>query len=244
VRVLAIGAHPDDVDLYAGGLVAGLTRRGVEVILCDLTAGELGTRGTPELRAREAAEAARILGVASRECLALPDMGIDRTDASQTRAVVEAMRRARPELVLAPWEVDLHPDHRETAHLVRRARFLARVPRWPADGDPCRPGPILFYEQKTPFEPHLVVDIGDVRDVKREAVRAFSSQFFREPDDPVRTEISDPAFHEMLDARSRVHGSRIGVTWGEGYRREEPEAVHDPVHLLTAGGLAREVGRS
>jgi bacillithiol biosynthesis deacetylase BshB1 len=244
VTVLAFGAHPDDVDLYAGGLVAALTRRGVEVVLCDLTAGELGTRGTPELRAEEAEEAARILGIETRECLGLPDGGIVRTDEAQTRAVVESMRRYRPELILAPYEVDLHPDHREAAHLVRRARFFARVDRFDATGDPCRPGPILFYEQKIPLEPHLVVDIGEVREVKREAVRAFSSQFFRAPDDPVRTEISEPEFHEMLDARSRAHGSRIGVTWGEGYRRDEPQAVQDPVHLLPGTRLARKVEHS
>jgi bacillithiol biosynthesis deacetylase BshB1 len=226
VKALAFGAHPDDVELYAGGLVAALVQSGAEVAIVDLTAGELGTRGTPQGRAAEAAEAARILG-ARRECLRLPDAGIARTDAAQTRAVVEAFRRHAPDLVLAPWEVDLHPDHRETAHLVRRARFLARVARFDAAGPPCRPGPILFYEQKVPFEPHLVVDIGPVRDVKRRAVAAFASQFTRAPEDPVRTEISEPEFHDMLDARSRAHGARIGVTWGEAYRRDEPQAVLD-----------------
>jgi len=232
LKVLAVGAHPDDVDLYAGGLVAALVRAGLDVAMVDLTAGEMATRGTPELRAREAAEAARILGVASRECLGLPDGCIVRTDEAQTRALVEAMRRHRPALVLAPWEEDLHPDHRETAHLVRRARFFARVGGYPADGEPCRPGPILFYEQKIPFEPHLVVDVGAVREIRLAAVGAFASQFFRDPDDPLRTEISDPAFHEMLEARSRERGARIGVAWGEGYRQEGPRAVLDVRHLV------------
>ena len=244
MTVLAFGAHPDDVDLYAGGLVALLARQGAKVVLCDLTRGELGTRGTPELRAVEAAEAARILGAAERECLGLPDGGIVRTDRVQERAVVEAMRRWRPELVLAPWEVDLHPDHREAAHLIRRARFFARVSRFAAAGAPCLPGPILFYEQKIPFDPHLVVDIGGVREIKLEAIRAFSSQFFRAPDDPIRTEISEPEFHEMLDARSRVHGARIGVGWGEGYRRDEPQAVRDAVELLPVAALLKQVERS
>jgi bacillithiol biosynthesis deacetylase BshB1 len=236
VRVLAIGAHPDDVDLYAGGLVAGLARRGATVALVDLTAGELGTRGTPEIRAEEAAAAARALGVASRECLGLPDGGLVATDPGQTRALVEAMRRHRPELILAPWPDDPHPDHREAAGLARRARFLARVARWPADGEPFRPGPILFYEQKTPFEPDLVVDVGADLEAKRAAIRAFATQFFREPDDPVETEISDPGFHAMLEARSKVHGARIGVAWGEGYKRDEPFAVRDPLVLLPGAG--------
>ncbi len=234
MNVVAFGAHPDDVDLYAGGLVAGLARRGAQVFLVDVTAGELGTRGTPEIRAAEAAEAGRILGAASRECLGLPDGGLVGTDPAQTRAVVEAMRRHRPDLVIAPWEVDLHPDHRETAALVRRARFLARVARWPADGEPYRPGPILFYEQKVPFEPDVVVDVGGDLERKRAAVRAFATQFFRGPDDRTgpETEISDPAFHTALEARSRVHGARIGVEWGEGYKRDEPQAVHDPLTVI------------
>lgn len=236
MRVLAIGAHPDDVDLYAGGLVAALAAAGAWVSLADLTAGELATRGTPELRAKEAGEAARLLGVAGRECLRLPDGGIRRTDPDQTRALVELMRRHRPELVLAPWEEDLHPDHRETHHLVRRARFFARVGGFPAEGEPCRPGPVLFYEQKVPFEPDVVVDIGAVRETKLAAIAAFSSQFVRDPADPLRTEISDPEFHAMLEARSRERGGRIGVTWGEGYRREGPQPVRDVRHLFPEAG--------
>jgi bacillithiol biosynthesis deacetylase BshB1 len=236
VTVVAFGAHPDDVDLYAGGLVAALTRKGIEVVLVDLTAGEMASRGTPELRAEEAERAARILGVARRECLEFPDGGVCATDDTQMRAVVEAMRRHRPGLILAPWEVDLHPDHPQTAWLVRRARFFARLSRFRAEGPVCRPGPILFYEQKIPFEPDLVVDIGETRETKLEAIRAFSSQFSRDPDDPVATEISDPEFHEMLSARSRVHGSRIGVTWGEGYRRDEPQPITDATTLIPDGG--------
>jgi N-acetylglucosamine malate deacetylase 1 len=232
VRVVAFAAHPDDVELYAGGLCAALAKAGAVLALVDLTRGELGTRGNAGTRAREAAEAARILGAASRECLDLPDGGISAADPGHARAVVEALRRHRPSLVLAPWDVDPHPDHRETALLVRRARFLARLPKLDAAGEPCRPGPILFYEQKTPFEPDVVVDIGAVLETKRAAVRAYASQFTREAGDPARTEISEAAFHGMLEARSRVHGSRIGATWGEGYKREGPQAVSDPRHLF------------
>ncbi len=235
MRVAAFAAHPDDVELYAGGLCASLVRAGATLALVDLTRGELGTRGDVGTRGREAAEAARILGAASRECLDLPDGGVSSADAEHVRAVVEALRRHRPALVLAPWDVDPHPDHRETALLVRRARFLARLPRFAAEGEPFAAGPVLFYEQKTPFEPDVVVDIGAVLDVKRSAVRAYASQFTRPPGDPARTEISEPSFHEMLEARSRVHGARIGVTWGEGYKREGPQPVLDPRHLF--GGV-------
>jgi bacillithiol biosynthesis deacetylase BshB1 len=232
MRVVAFAAHPDDVELYAGGLCAGLTRAGATLALVDLTRGELGTRGDAATRQREAREAARILGAASRECLGLPDGGLCGSDPAQARAVVEALRRHRPTLLLAPWETDPHPDHRETALLVRRARFLARLPRYVAAGEPFTPGPVLWYEQKTPFEPDVVVDIGAHLETKRAAIRAFASQFRRPADDPVRTEISEPAFHAALEARSRAHGARIGATWGEGYKREGPQAVFDPRELF------------
>jgi bacillithiol biosynthesis deacetylase BshB1 len=241
MTVLAVGAHPDDVDLYAGGLVASLTARGVDVVIVDLTRGELGTRGDPDGRAEEAREAARILGVTVRECLSLPDGGLRGTDPTQTRAMVETLRRHRPALILAPYEVDLHPDHAETARLVRRARFFARLPRFEADGDPCRPGPILAYEQKIPFVPDVVVNIDDVYETKLAAIRAFDSQFGARPKE-TPTEISEPVFHEMLAARARVHGSRIGATWGEAYRRDGPQAVHDP-RVLLGKSLGGEVSR-
>ena len=232
MRVVAFAAHPDDVELYAGGLCAALIAAGASLALVDLTRGELGTRGDPGTRAREAAEAARTLGAASRECLGLPDGGISAADGEHTRALVEALRRHRPTLILAPWDVDPHPDHRETALLVRRARFLARLPRFDAGGEPVAVGPVLFYEQKTPFEPDVVVDVTDHFETRRAAIRCFSSQFTRGADDPVRTEISEPSFHAMLEARCRVHGGRIGVAWGEGYKREGPQAVFDPRHLF------------
>ena len=230
MKVVAFAAHPDDVELYAGGLCAGLVRRGASLVLVDLTRGELGTRGDVATRAREAQEAARLLG-AQRECLGLPDGGISSGEPSHAKAVVEALRRHRPALVLAPWEDDPHPDHRETSLLVRRARFVARLPRYEARGEPFAPGPVLWYEQKTPFVPDVVVDIGADLEMKRAAVRAFASQFFRTPDDP-SAEVSDPAFHEMLEARARVHGARIGAAWGEGYKREGPQPVTDPLQLL------------
>ena len=189
-------------------------------------------------------EAARILG-AQRECLGLPDGGISSGEPSHAKAVVEALRRHRPSLVLAPWEDDPHPDHRETSLLVRRARFVARLPRYDAKGEPFAPGPVLWYEQKTPFVPDVVVDIGTDLETKRSAIRAFATQFFRTPDDPVRTEVSDPTFHEMLEARSRVHGARIGAVWGEGFKREGPQPVTDPLQLLSGRSVpgTNEEGR-
>ncbi len=232
MNVLAFGPHPDDVDLYAGGFVAGLAASGAHVVLVDLTAGERGTRGNPALRRREAEEAARLLGVAARVALALPDGFLDGGDAAQQRAVVEAIRGARPALVLAPHPDDPHPDHREAARLVERAHFLARLAAYPADGAAFRPGPVLSYEQKRAFDPDLVVDVGPWVEAKRRAVAAFASQFTREPHDPLATEISEAGFHEMLEARMRLRGASIGATWGEGYVRSGPQPVRDLERFL------------
>jgi LmbE family N-acetylglucosaminyl deacetylase len=118
---------------------------------------------------------------------------------------------------------------------VERAWFFARLPGYAADGEPLRPGPVLSYEQKITFEPDLVVDVGAERDTKRAAIRAFASQFTREPNDPRITEISEPAFHEMLDARMRVRGASIGAAWGEGYKLRGPLPVKNPLELLGGG---------
>ncbi|MDP6528548.1 MAG: bacillithiol biosynthesis deacetylase BshB1 [Gemmatimonadota bacterium] len=235
MTVLAIGAHPDDVDLYAGGMIAGLVRRGVRVVILDLTRGEMGSRGDADTREEEATAAARALGVSVRECAGLPDGGVCAANADHVRTVVEAIRRHRPRLLLAPFENDPHPDHRETAALVRQACFLSGATQANAAGDPFHPGRVLFYEQKVSFEPDLVVDITEDVNAKRAAVHAFASQFTREGGG-AKTQISDAAFHEMLAARELVHGARIGVHRGEGYRLDGPVAVADAVQLLSEEG--------
>jgi LmbE family N-acetylglucosaminyl deacetylase len=183
------------------------------------------------------------LGVAARECLGLPDGGLDAADPAQNRAIAEAIRRHRPALVIAPWEVDVHPDHKEAARLIERAWFFARLPGYAAQGTPFRPGPSLSYEQKIAFAPDLVVDIGADRETKQAAIREFASQFSREPGDPRATEISEPAFHEMLEARMRLRGASIGTAWGEGYKRHGPQPVHEPLELLPAGEVNRGARR-
>jgi bacillithiol biosynthesis deacetylase BshB1 len=236
--VLTLAPHPDDIELSAGGTVALLVAAGRSVVMVDLTGGERATRGTPELRAREAEAAARALGVTGRECLGLPDGGLSRRDPGQMVAVVEAIRRHRPRLVIGMHWNDDHPDHVEAGRMVRRAAYLAGLRNYPEPGrEPHRPTRVLFAMGRRPFTPSLVVDVTARYDGKRRAVEAYRSQFHRSPDDPLVTPISDPEFLVRVEARDRYMGGMIGARFGEPFFEVGPAAVR------TAGVLMEEEPR-
>ncbi len=226
IDLLAVGAHPDDVELSCGGWLALAAQRGQAVVLLDLTRGELATNGTVELRAAEAAEAARILGVSERRNLALPDGTIRETDDAQVDALVAQLRDLRPALLLAPHTEARHPDHSEAGALCRRAAFLAGLRQHRPDlGAPHRPRRILHYPQRHEVRPDLVVDISSVADVKARAVAAHVSQFGEgEP-----TLINRPIGLSAIDARDRYWGASIGVAHGEPYLLGAPVPVKDPM---------------
>lgn len=231
--VLAVGPHPDDVEIAAGGTVALLAAAGHRVVMVDLTRGERATRGTPEIRAREAAEAAGILGAAERECLELPDTGVAARDPEQVNRLVSVIRKHRPRLVLTLHENDDHPDHREGAELVRRAVYLAGLRNYPGPGgEPWRAGRVLFAMGRGPFEPTCIVDVSGTAAVKRRALEAYRSQFFREADDPLTTPISEPGFLDRIEARDRVMGGRIGAAFGEPFFESVPVALRAARDLL------------
>ena len=216
--VLAIGPHPDDMELSAGGTLALLSISGKDVVMVDLTAGELGSRGSAELRKVEAKRAAETLGASSRECLDLPDGGVLRSDHNHLLAVVTCIRRHRPSLIITMSSEDEHPDHIESSHLVRRAAYLAGLRNWPEpDQSPHRTPCILLAMGRTPFTPAVVIDISSAKDKKQEAIAAYQSQFFREVNDPVVTPISEPTFLPRLRARDRYYGGQIGVEAGEPF---------------------------
>ncbi len=238
--VLALAAHPDDVELCAGGTMCLLAEQGYRTGVVDFTRGELGTRGTPEQRGAEAARAAEILGLAARENLGLPDGDLANTKANQRR-VVEVIRRYRPAIVLLNAPEDRHPDHPAAARLATDALFyagLAKVETAEADGTPqapWRPHHVLHYMQSLAFEPTFVVDVTAVWDRRIAALRAFESQFFNpdyEGDEP-ETFISNPAFFAWVEARARTYGYRIGATYGEPFLyRHGPVGVSDLVRVL------------
>lgn len=237
VEVLAFGAHPDDLELACGGTLAKLARRGYRVVMIALTAGELGTRGTVELRAQEFAAAAGILGVSGHEILGLPDGGLGPTP-EQKAAVVEAIRRHRPGFVLAPFWKDRHPDHANAGRLVTEAAFLAGLGRFRPGSPAWRPLRVVYYPCRYEFRPSFVVDVSDTHEVKLEAIRAYRSQF-AEPaggSGEPPTNISHPGFLEAVVTRGRQYGSYIGTEYGEPFLVREPIAVDDPVTLLSHSG--------
>jgi bacillithiol biosynthesis deacetylase BshB1 len=230
---LFFGAHPDDVELTSAGLAALLASHGHEVGLVDLTRGEAASRGTPEERAAEAAAAARDLGVAARENLGLPDLGLDRSSREQLAAVVTCLRRHRPRLVVAPDQHDDHPDHEEASRLVARACYLAGLARFPATGERQRPERLLFALYRGAARPRLVVDVTPVWERRQSALARHVSQL-----DPARgpsTYLTEPGFLESVEARARAWGAAIGARFGEGYRVRGPLGIVDARALLGRG---------
>jgi bacillithiol biosynthesis deacetylase BshB1 len=222
--VLAIAAHPDDTELCCAGTLARLAAQGLRCGVLDLTRGEMGTRGTPELRHKEAEDAARILGLTSRMNLSLPDNGLINSREHQDE-IIRAVRSFQPEICMINAPEDRHPDHGHAHKLTLDALFYSGLRKRETsakDGSPqqpWRPSHILFYMQDTPFEPDLIFDISETQDIKEQAILAFKSQFNApENDNEPGTYISGKNFIKMLRSRARVYGHRIGVAFGEPFQ--------------------------
>ncbi len=227
--LLAFAPHPDDAELGVGGILALHAARGLQVGVVDLTAGEMGDNGDVAERAAEAAAAARALGLAARENLGLPDGRLAVTEEA-VAAVVAALRRHRPRLVLAPWGEDPHPDHRAAAEIVAAALFKAGLRKYLPDLPPHRPARLLRYFINTEAVPSLIVDVSSVYDRKEAALAAHRSQFRRDPG-RVPTPVNDPAFLRRIRARDARWGAMIGAEYGEGLLLGEPLAL-DGLDLL------------
>jgi bacillithiol biosynthesis deacetylase BshB1 len=221
--LLVLAAHPDDAEMSCGGTMALEIARGRAVGIVDFTQGELGTRGTPEIRAREAAEAARLLGVKVRHNLGFRD-GFFRNDEEHQRALIPYLRRYQPDLVIANAIEDRHPDHGRAAALAVDACFLAGLRQIktvdPVDGTPqeaWRPRQLFHYIQDRYLKPHVTVDITPHWEAKLASIRAYRSQFY----DPTSTEpesyLTSPEFMDFLKARWQEYGHAIGVQYGEGF---------------------------
>ena len=227
VEILAVGAHPDDVELGCGGLLLAMRARGHRFAILDLTAGEKGSRGTREERAKEAQAAAAVLGAAGRECLNLPDTRLEPKDAA-VKAMVEAVRKWRPKLVLSMNPSDRHPDHAAAARIVESACFLAALENFDAPGAPHRTRRVVRYSRHPWFQPSFVVDITDHVEKKLEAIRCYGSQFTR-GSPGARTPISTPDFEQDLRAFWRFHGQNAGALYAEPCAMDGAPALADPV---------------
>jgi bacillithiol biosynthesis deacetylase BshB1 len=230
---LFFGAHPDDVEMLAGGLIARLTSTGRRVVIADATRGEMGTRGTPEIRAAEAAEGARLLG-AERVNMALPDGGIGHDPAASARAVVEAIRTHRPRLVFTHSGTDHHPDHNALHVAVRQAFFLANVGGYITPQPRHRPNRLFYFwshRQELPPNLAFVADISPFWEQKIAAVRAYGSQF--DPNTPAgpATYLTSDLFWHRFEARFAYFGSLVNVRYGEPYLADGVLRLDDPLTL-------------
>ncbi|MCH9650768.1 MAG: bacillithiol biosynthesis deacetylase BshB1 [Deltaproteobacteria bacterium] len=243
--VLAIGAHPDDVELGCGGTVAKLAKKGKKVGIVHLTRGERGTRGTLEDRLKEAEKAAEELGATSLDFLDCGD-GALRTGEAEEDALMELLRRYRPRLILGPAPSDRHPDHGRSHRLVEAAAFYSGL-RNRGSGEPHRPAAVFSYMQHDPFEPRFIVDVSAVWDRKLAALAAHSSQLYQpgQPDpegeavvagQPV-TKVSTPEFSLAMEGRARHFGLLIGAAYGEPFWSRLPLAVGDPLDVIPGGVL-------
>jgi bacillithiol biosynthesis deacetylase BshB1 len=230
--IVGICAHPDDAELVMGGVLAREADRGRRIALVDLTRGEAGSRGTPETRAQEAAAAARVLGVAHRESLGLPDAQLT-TGQAERDAVVGVLRRLRPRVVITMHWEQRHPDHAATSRLVTDACVLSGLRNYRPDlGTAFRPARILYavaMNELKDVEPSMVVDVTAVWERKMKAVEAFASQFTATPDEPVPLPLD--RFRETVELGGRRMGQKIGVPYGEGFVVREPLAIDDLLSL-------------
>lgn len=225
VDILAIGAHPDDVELGCGGTLAKLISEGKTVAIVDLTQGELGTRGTNITRAEEAANASKILGIADRVNLKMKDGFIVNSEAYQME-IVKMIRKYQPEIVFSNSIDDRHPDHAKASKLVSDACFLAGLVKIPTtleneEQKAWRPKHIFNYIQWKNITPAFVVDISDFMSTKIEACLAYKTQFYDPNSDEPMTPIASKDFLESLTYRAQDLGRLSGVTFAEGFTTEK-----------------------
>ena len=231
VQVLAIAAHRDDVELTCGGTLARAAALGQATGIIDLTKGEMGTRGTAELREREASRAAEILGVRERVNLGFPDAGIFNTNETRA-ALVREIRRLQPAVVLAPALSGRHPDHRITAELVRDACFLAGLAKYAPGSAAHRPKKVIhcLSYREDHVKPTFVVDVSDVFEKKMAAIQAYESQFAG----AVQAGEVFPTTESLFDVirhHAAHYGSLIRVRYGEPFLTFETMRVDDVAAL-------------
>ncbi|MGF1534498.1 MAG: bacillithiol biosynthesis deacetylase BshB1 [Bernardetiaceae bacterium] len=234
--ILAFAAHPDDTELSCSGTLAAHIAKGYRVGVIDFTRGEMGTRGTADIRDREAAAAAAILGLAVRQNMGFRDAFFEDNEAN-CLALVRMIRRYQPRILLANAPKDRHPDHGRAAILSERAFFLSGLPKIKTEdnGQPqeaWRPEVMYHYIQSEYLSPDFVVDITPFWEKKTAAIAAFRSQFFDPKSDEPATFLSTPEFMEFIQARAKELGQAIRVRYGEGFLAQRQVGVRDFFDLV------------
>jgi bacillithiol biosynthesis deacetylase BshB1 len=222
VDLLAFGAHPDDVEVGVGGIIAKHAGAGLKVAICNLTEAELSSNGNVELRRVEARKAAEILGVAEVLNLGFPDRGLKGTDEQITR-IAQVIRLLRPKVVLAPYGEDRHPDHVAASRLVREAVFDAAIRKRQTPGGeaPHRVSHFYHYFINDVGQADVIVDVTDVYETKIKAILAYRSQFVREAGE-VETPLNHPTYLAMIRGRDQLWGHQIGALYAEGLASPRP----------------------
>ena len=238
--LLAIGVHPDDVELGCSGVIINEIKNGKKVGILDLTQGELGSRGNIESRYEEAAKAAIILGVHVRENLKMRDGFFENNEENRMKLIV-ALRKYQPEIVITNALSDRHPDHGRAARLTADSCYLSGLRKIETKNeqgvsqDPWRPKYVFHYIQDRYHDPDFVIDISDVFEQRMEAIKAYTTQFYNpgNEDDGPQTYISTAAFLDSIVARARVIGKKIGVQYGEGFNTEKTIGLKNLDSLIT-----------
>ncbi len=236
VDIIAFGAHPDDVELGAGGTLASHQQMGSKIGIIDLTFGELGTRGTKEIRLQEAEEARKILNCHVRHNLGFRD-GFFVNDEMHQLEVIRYIRKYQPDIILCNAAEERHPDHVKAAKLIVDASFLAGLAKIRTEWDgveqlPWRPTSLYHYMQFFDTKPDILVDISATIDVKMESVLAHKSQFFNPESTEEETLIAQPEFIENIIARASYYGQFIGVKHAEGFQANQYIGTKNLFHLL------------
>jgi bacillithiol biosynthesis deacetylase BshB1 len=229
--ILVIAAHPDDAELGCSGTIAAQIAKGYKVGVVDLTLGEMGTRGTPEIRFQESLDAAKILNLTARENLGFKDVYF-KDDQEHQHKLIQIIRKYQPEIVLANAITDRHPDHGKGSSLASNACFMSGLRKIETNfegeiQDAWRPKFVYHYIQNNFIEPDFIVDITPFWEIKLKSILAFKSQFYDPSNSEPQSFISDPEFLPFIEARARELGHRIFAKYGEGFTVERFLGVHD-----------------
>ncbi|MXQ52572.1 bacillithiol biosynthesis deacetylase BshB1 [Shimazuella alba] len=222
IDILAFGAHPDDVELGAGGILAKHARAGFKTAICDLTYAELSSNGTVENRQIEAERAGEALGLTSRYCLGFPDRGLIGTK-EQLLMITQIIRQLKPKIIFSPYFKDRHPDHVACNQLVKEAVFDAGIQKiiTPGNEEIHRVSKVFHYFINDLADADVIVDIGSVYQQKIAAFKAYKSQFGQQENNAI-TPLNKPNFFGMIEGRDRLWGQQIGVTYGEALVSARP----------------------
>lgn len=236
VDILAIGAHPDDVELSCAGTLIKHIKQGAKVAIVDLTEGELGSRGTIETRYKEAADASKIMGVSFRENLNLGDGFFQNSKENQLK-IIEQIRRFQPEIVMVNAIADRHPDHGKGSTIAKESCFLSGLrkieTRWKGEVQlHWRPKSVYAYIQDYYIQPDVIVDISEEMEVKLEAIHAYKTQFYDPDSKEPKTPISGEEFFDFLKGRWAEYGRLINAKYGEGFTVDRPIGTENLLNLI------------